>query len=168
MIQILSSLVFWDINLLMIQIVLQQPSRSVDLNLLPRCRMLGMGKWSTRLLRRTSSQDMWKELKTLGNPSILVSSPTPKPIQRIGIQFWWFYLLASEFILFLEISGGCLRNMMAFEDSGIPWRRPCSLELGSRSIFPKKWLMTCHRISFLMENYGELFSLIKRKSSRNC
>ena len=154
MIQILSSLVFWDINLLMIQIVLQQPSRSVDLNLLPRCRMLGMGKWSTRLLRRTSSQDMWKELKTLGNPSILVSSPTPKPIQRIGIQFWWFYLLASEFILFLEISGGCLRNMMEFEDSGIPWSKPCSLAQERNLIFLNISLMTCHLICFWMENYG--------------
>jgi len=55
---------------------------------------------------------------------------------------------------------------MEFEDSGIPWRKPYFPELGNNLIFPKKWLMTCHRISFSMENYGELFSLVKRKSSR--
>jgi len=64
-------------------------------------------------------------------------------------------LLSSIIKVFSSlIQGGCLRNMMEFEDSGIPTSGQCTLGLGRNLIFLKKSLMTCHLIYFLMENYG--------------
>jgi len=44
--------------------------------------------------------------------------------------------------------------MMAFEDSGILWRKPCSLATVPDLISLRKLLMICLKTFFLMANYG--------------
>ena len=94
-----------------------------------------------------------KRLRILGNPSMLVFSPILPLIPPIGKVFL-ISLPRLLLALNIEFSGGCLRNTTDCEDSGIPWRKPCSLGAGTNSIFLKRLLMTCHLIHSLMENYG--------------
>ena len=144
-------------------------------------RFIDLIWWTTRWLQwRMVLQSVWillpissrnssTRLKILENPSMLVSSPTLKSILPIGNNPFsplpplpsslLHHPLARSHKTTPPLSqfsneGGSLRNMMEFEDSGIPWRNACFLAMGMHLIFPNTSLMTCPLISFLMENSG--------------
>jgi len=100
-----------------------------------------------------SSTNTFLTLKELVNPPQPPSSLTLKSIQPTGFSsslFLPFTFLICNFLW----SGGCWRNMMEWEHSGILKPTPFTHDAEWRwRISPKMWLIPCP-ISSLMVNYG--------------